>query len=830
MVIFAAIQKNTSNQSMTISYNWLSEYLPAGPAGKTETLEPERLSKILTSIGLEVESLEKYEELKGGLQGLVIGEVLECSKHPDADKLSLTKVSIGSGEPLQIVCGAPNVAAGQKVVVATVGATIYPTGGEPMTMKKAKIRGVESFGMICAEDEIGLTDNHAGIMVLPADTKVGMPAAEYFGTYTDWIYEIGLTPNRMDAMSHLGVAKDVCAYLSHHHKKHTSVLSPFKGNLKADNQTLKIEVVIENPDACQRYAGISIQNVTVKDSPKWLQQKLKAIGLRPINNIVDITNFILHETGQPLHAFDANKIKGNKIVVKNVEEGTPFVTLDDKERKLTAQDLMICNAEEGMCIGGVYGGLSSGVKPDTKNIFLESAWFNPQTIRKTSLKHGLRTDAATRFEKGVDISNTVNVLKRAALLIKELAGGEIASDVVDVYPAPKPKKEIVLKYHYLKKLSGKNYHGDTIKDILTALGFEVIKEGQDDIHIAVPYSKPDITLPADLVEEIMRIDGLDNVEIPAAISISPAVETLAVEAAAKEKVAASLAGAGFSEIFTNSITNAAYYSEEVLTTAVKMINSLSADLNIMRPAMLETGLESVAYNLNRKNSDLQFFEFGKTYSTTEVGKYQEQQHLTIYITGKVTADGWKSKGEKADIYYAKGVVEQMCSLLGIKLTAFNMAINDTLDNCIAAQVKNEIVATIGTVNKKTLAKFDIRQPVFFADFNWDTVVALHKKQRINFTEIPKFPAVQRDLAIVVDKSVAYEQVDKATKGAKISKLQSVNLFDVFENEKLGAGKKSMAISFTFLDEEKTMTDKDIDAMMSKIISSYEKELNAEIRK
>lgn len=808
---------------MTISYNWLNDYLP-------ETIEPERLSKILTSIGLEVESLEKYEELKGGLQGLVIGQVLECAKHPDADKLSLAKVTIGSGEPLQIVCGAPNAAAGQKVVVATVGATIYPTSGEPMTMKKAKIRGVESFGMICAEDEIGLSDNHAGIMILPEDTKVGIPAAEYFGTYTDHIYEIGLTPNRMDAMSHLGVAKDVCAYLTHHTNKQASVVSPFKNSFKAGSQALKIDVSIENTAACQRYTGISIQNVTVKDSPKWLQQKLKAIGLRPINNIVDITNFILHETGQPLHAFDADMIKGNKIIVKNLPEGTPFVTLDDKERKLSAEDLMICNAEEGMCIGGVYGGISSGVKAATKNIFLESAWFNPQTIRKTSLRHGLRTDAATRFEKGVDISNTVNVLKRAALLISELAGGEIASDVVDVYPSPKPKTEIVLKYHYLKKLSGKNYHGDTIKDILTALGFEVIKEGQDDIHIAVPYSKPDITLPADLVEEIMRIDGLDNVEIPAGITISPAVETLAVEAACKEKTAASLAGAGFCEIFTNSITNGAYYTEEVLATTVKMINSLSAELNVMRPAMLETGLESVAYNLNRKNSDLQFFEFGKTYSTSAIGKYREDQHLVLYITGKTAADNWKNKGNKADFYYTKGVVEKIMFLLGITISAYNRETNEKLDNCITAVVKNEVVATIGTVNKKTLAKFDIKQPVFYADINWDKVLALHKKQQIAFTGIPKFPAVQRDLAIVVDKSVVYEQVDKATKGAKINKLQSVSLFDIFENEKLGAGKKSMAISFTFLDEEKTMTDKDIDAMMGKIITSYEKELNAEIRK
>lgn len=808
---------------MTISYNWLSDYL-------TEKIEPEKLSKILTSIGLEVESMQPYQELKGGLQGLVIGEIKQCDKHPDADKLSLTKVDIGEGELLQIVCGAPNVAVGQKVVVAMVGSTIYPTNGEPVTMKKAKIRGVESFGMICAEDEIGLGASHAGIMVLPATAKTGTPAASYFGTYNDWVYEIGLTPNRMDAMSHLGVARDVCAYLTHHSRKQAAVVSPFKGNIKPDQHHLKIEVVIENTDACQRYAGVSISNVTVKESPKWLQQKLKAIGLRPINNIVDITNFILHETGQPLHAFDADAIKGGKVIVKNVPAGTAFITLDEKERKLNAGDLMICNAEEAMCIAGVYGGLTSGVKPTTTNIFLESAWFHPQVIRKTSLAHGLRTDAASRFEKGVDISNSANVLKRAALLIKELAGGQIASDVVDVYPAPKPRNEIVLKFHYLKKLSGKNYHPDTVKDILTALGFEIIKEGLDDIHIAVPYSKPDITLQADVVEEIMRIDGLDNVEIPAAITISPAVETLAVEAAAKEKIAASLAGAGFNEIFTNSITNAAYYPDTVLASAVKMINSLSAELNIMRPAMLETGLESVAYNINRKNNDLRFFEFGKTYTALEQGKYHEQQHLAIYITGKTAADSWKRKGDRSDLYFLKGVVQQITSLLGVSISAYNVTNKDGLDNCIVAMVKNEMVGYIGSVNKNTLAKFDIKQPVFYADINWDTLVSLHKKQQITFVEIPKFPAVHRDIAIVVDKGVAYEQVDKATRGAKINKLQSVNLFDVFENEKLGAGKKSMAISFTFLDEEKTMTDKEIDAMMGKIIASYERDLNAEIRK
>ena len=808
---------------MTISYNWLGEYLP-------EKIEPEKLNKILTSIGLEVESMEKYEELKGGLERLVTGEILECTKHPDADKLSLTKVDIGTDSPLQIVCGAPNIAAGQKVVVATVGATIYPFAGEPMTMKKAKIRGVESYGMICAEDEIGLSDNHAGILVLPANTKVGIPAAAYFGTYNDIIFEIGLTPNRMDAMSHLGVGKDVCAWLSHHNKKDTHVKSPFKNTFKPAHQGLPVEVSIENTVACERYAGVSIRGITIAESPKWLQQKLKSIGLRPINNIVDITNFILHETGQPLHAFDADMITGNKVIIKNLPEGTPFITLDNKERKLSAEDLMICNETEGMCIAGVNGGARSGVTTTTRNIFLESAWFNPVSIRKTSFRHGLRTDAATRFEKGVDISNTVNVLKRAAVMIKEIAGGEIASDITDIYPDPKNKTEVAIKYHYLKKLSGKNYHGDTIKNILTGLGFEIIKEGLDDIRVAVPFSKPDIRIPADIVEEIMRIDGLDNVDIPSVISISPAVETLAQEAAYKEKTAAYLTATGFNEIFTNSITNAAYYSEAVLQSTVKMINSLSADLNVLRPQMMETGLESIAYNLNRRNSDLQFFEFGKTYSTTNIGKYAEQQHVSIYITGKKNEDGWKGKGEKTDFYFAKAICEKITTLLGLTITTYTTEANDKLDTCVKASIKNDVIATIGAVNKKVLERFDIKQPVLYVDIDWDKIVLLNKSLKISFAEIPKFPAVQRDLSIVVDKALKYEQVEKATLSARLNKLTSVNLFDVFVSEKLGANKKSMAISFTFLDEEKTMTDKDIDGMMNRIIACYEKELQAEIRK
>ncbi|RYZ00193.1 MAG: phenylalanine--tRNA ligase subunit beta, partial [Chitinophagaceae bacterium] len=501
---------------MTISYNWLSDYIPV-------KLDPERLSRILTAIGLEVESMERYEEVKGGLEGLVLGEVLHTEQHPNADKLKLTKVSTGGAEPLQIVCGAPNVAPGQRVVVAPVGATIYPTSGEPLTMKVAKIRGIESYGMICAEDEIGLGDSHAGILVLPADAPIGQPAAEYFSPYTDIIYEIGLTPNRADAMSHWGVARDVCAYLTHHDRKEVKAQIPY-ANGKPESNSLPIAVTIGNTTACARYSGVSIAGITVKPSPKWLQDRLKAIGVRPISNIVDITNYIQHETGQPLHAFDWDAITGAKVIVKNEAEGTAFVTLDDKERTLSAQDLMICNAEEPMCIAGVFGGAKSGVTEGTKNIFLESAFFDPGSIRKTSFRHGLRTDAATRFEKGTDISNTVNVLKRAAALVKEIAGGSLASDFIDVYPKPEPKKEVILKNQYLKKLSGKNYHPETVKGILQSLGFGIIKDSMDALSIEVPYHKRDVSLPADIVEEILRIDGLDNIEIPAAITLTPSVE------------------------------------------------------------------------------------------------------------------------------------------------------------------------------------------------------------------------------------------------------------------------------------------------------------------
>ena len=809
---------------MTISYNWLSEYLPVH-------IEPERLSKILTSLGLEVESLEQYEELKGGLKGLVVGEVLECSSHPNADKLKLTKVSVGGDQQLQIVCGAPNVAVGQKVIVAPVGTTIYPKNGEPVTMKLAKIRGEESYGMICAEDEIGFSDNHAGIMVLPANIKPGTPAATYFQPYTDWIYEIGLTPNRMDAMSHLGVARDVCAYLTHHDKKDSKVKAPYNITFKPDNNSLPITVSIENQIACQRYSGVTISGVTIKQSPAWLQHRLKAIGIRPINNIVDITNYVLHETGQPLHAYDAAEITANKIIVKNLPEGTVFITLDGKERKLGKDDLMICNGESPMCIAGIFGGIKSGVKETTRDIFLESAWFNPVDIRKTSFKHGLRTDAATRFEKNTDISNTVNVLKRAALLIKEIAGGAISSEIADIYPDKKEKVQVQLKHHYLKKLSGKKYHQDTVKDILCGLGFEVIKEGMDDIRVAAPYSKPDIHLPADVVEEIMRIDGYDNIEIPSSITITPSVDIEGYKHTYQEKTANYLAGLGFNEIFTNSITNQAFYTEEELATAVKMLNSLSAELNIMRPSMLETGLQSIAHNINRRNYNLRFFEFGKTYHTSKPGLYEEQDHLSLYVTGKTTADNWKHKGMEADLFYIKGAVQRLINLLGWDKISFSASAETKLDYGLQVAVNGTIIARLGLANKKTLNRFDIRQPVWFADINWTQVLLLIKaKKDIQATGLSRQLPVQRDLALVVPKSTSYEALEKTVGKIKLDKLQAVQLFDVFESDKLGKDRKSLAVSFTFLDEEKTLTDKEIDGMMNKIMVAMETELSAEIRK
>ncbi|MFT3901913.1 MAG: phenylalanine--tRNA ligase subunit beta [Niabella sp.] len=808
---------------MTISYKWLSEYLP-------EKIEPETLSKILTAIGLEVESMETYEVFKGGLKGLVVGEVLQCEKHPNADKLRLTKVNIGNAEPLSIVCGAPNVAAGQKVIVAPVGTTIYPAGHDPITMKLAKIRGEESQGMICAEDEIGMGTSHEGIMVLPAETTPGTPASEYFNAYEDIIYEIGLTPNRMDAMSHWGVARDVCAYLSFHDKKEVRPVLPQVSDFTSPALIAPLLTVsVENTAACPRYSGICISNVTIQESPQWLQNRLKAIGLRPINNLVDITNFIQHETGQPLHAFDADQIKGGKVIVKNLPEGTPFITLDEKERKLSAEDLMICDETDGMCIAGVFGGLHSGVTLQTKNIFLESACFNPITIRKTSFRHGLRTDAATRFEKGTDISVTANVLKRTAQLVLEICGGQISSDIIDIYADPQPKKQVKFTYSFLQKLSGKAYNPADVHAILKGLGFEILQEENGELLLSVPYHKTDISQPADIVEEIVRIDGLDNIEIPTKITITPAVdENLATETF-REKIANYLCSIGYNEILTNSITNKAYFTEAQLTFTVKMKNSLSAELNVLRPRMLETALEVLSHNLNRKNENLKLFEFGRTYAVGQDG-FQETDHLCLYLSGKKTADTWKTKATNSDIHTLKGALDKIFSLLGITYTVAEIEQDPVLGYGIIYKNNEQTLASAGSVHKKLLSHFDIRQDVLYADICLKTCLELAAQHKPVFTPIPRFPAVQRDIAIVVSKQLKYQQVENVVNTLRLKKLQSMQLFDIFESEKLGVDKKSIAINFTFLDAEKTLTDAEIDGWMNKVIQRLEKELQAEVRK
>src|SRR5450432_2779169 len=811
---------------MTISYNWLCDYLPDNLLQKPA---PDQVSRILTSVGLEVESLHPYSSVRGGLEGLVVGEVLSVEQHPNADKLKITRVNIGTGESLQIVCGAANVAPGQKVVVATAGTTLFPESGEPLQIKAAKIRGVESRGMLCAEDEIGLGKSHAGILVLPENLRPGMPLTEYVKPYSDYIFEIGLTPNHMDAMSHMGVARDLCAYLSHQDKKDYRIKIPAFIPLVSDHQGPEIKIDIVNKKDCGRYSGVTMTGIQIAESPRWMQDKLKSIGIRPINNVVDITNFVLQETGQPLHAYDAKEIKGNKIIVKNLPQGTSFITLDEKERKLDAGDLMICDAEGPLCIAGVFGGLNSGIKNTSTDLFLESAWFNPSAIRRTSFRHGLRTDAAIHFEKGMDISGTVTALKRAASLIRELANGKITSPVVDLYPDPIPKTQILLKYHYLKKLSGKNYHSVAVKNILLALGFDILREGLDDLLIAVPFHKPDVKQPADLVEEIMRIDGYDHIEIPANIHISPSVETGREPAAMQEKIAGFLVGCGFNEIFTNSITNSAYFSEPELATAVKMINNLSADLNVMRPSLLETGLESISWNINRKNSNLRFFDFGKTYESSGPGQYAEINHCCLYLTGNQNAESWKGKPVPLDYYYLKGICEAIVQLAGLKGENFP-ANHPKLAAGLEIRKGEKTILVAGEVENSILRKFDIRQPVFFADIYWDNLLELSGENSIVFSELAKQVPVNRDLALIVEKSLPFEKIEKAVYGIGLQKLRGVHLFDIFESEKLGADKKSMAISFTFLDNEKTLTDKEIDMMMSRIMKTAEEELKAEIRK
>jgi phenylalanyl-tRNA synthetase beta chain len=745
---------------------------------------------------------------------------LTCEKHPNADKLRVTTVNIGGSLPLNIVCGAPNVAAGQRVVVAPVGATVHPIEGEAFQIKKAKIRGEASEGMICAEDEIGLGKSHEGVMVLPDDAPIGALAKTYFNiAEADHSIHIGLTPNRSDAMSHIGVARDVCAYLTHHNKRPFKVQQP-SSELPGKTSELEVSVSIEASEACARYTGISIANVKVGESPEWLKQRLRAIDVRSINNIVDITNYVLHEYGQPLHAFDADKIQGRKVVVRFPEQGTTFFSLDDKERKLNAHDLMICDSDKGMCIAGVFGGKDSGVTEYTTNIFLESAYFDPTYIRRTSLHHGLRTDAATHFEKGVDINNLVPALKRAASLIVEIAGGTIASDIVDEYPRKIEQVKLRVRYEYVRRLSGKNYTNEDVREILQALNFHIEEENEEGIFIVVPTNKTDVSVPADIVEEIVRIDGLDNIIIPERLNISLG-SSKPNDRAIREALSNLLCGEGFQEIVTNSIVNSKYYPER--KDLVSMINSLSSELDIMRPSLLESGLEVVQHNCNRKSNDLALFEFGTTY-TQQDGSYTEQTQLALWTTGNTRKGHWSQKSQSSDMFFLKGVLQNLIRRSGIQ----NIAISYEEDS-IVWKWKNQQLCSASVVSSKRLAEFDIRQPVFFAAINWALWMQAAGATKIKYKEVPKFPTVHRDLAVVLNKEVSYQQVQQATERLKLESLKEFDLFDVFESEKLGADKKSYALSYTFQLQDRTLTDAEVEQVMQQLITTYKTTLQAEIR-
>jgi phenylalanyl-tRNA synthetase beta chain len=799
---------------MKISYKWLQQFINTN---KT----PEELSLILTNIGLEVESLEKVQSIPGGLEGLVIGYVKECAQHPNADRLKVTKVDVGLGEDLQIVCGANNVAAGQKVVVATVNTTIYPTTGEPFKISKSKIRGEVSEGMICAEDEIGLGHDHAGIIELDADAKIGLAASSYFKLEDDFVFEIGLTPNRADAASHLGVARDLAAYLN------LEITMPDISSFKVENQELVIPVEIQDQDACRRYSSVSISGITVKESPEWLKDKLNAIGIRPINNVVDVTNFVLHELGQPLHAFDADAISGQKVIVKKCAEGTIFTTLDDVERKLSSDDLMICNANEAMCIAGVFGGKSSGVKDSSTKIFLESAWFDAVSVRKTSKRHGLKTDASFRFERGTDPEMTVIALKRAALLIQELGGGQISSFISDIYPVPAKAFEVEISFKNVARLIGKEIAKEEIKATLSGLGIKIVAEDQEGMKLEVPAFKVDVTREVDIIEEILRIHGYNNIEIPTQIRASLNTSQKPDKEVLQNQCADLLSSNGFFEILSNSLTKLAYSSQPDL--AVKILNPLSSDLDVMRQNLLFSGLEAISYNQNRRNSDLKLYEFGKVYSL-ENESYKENQRLSIFLTGAKHAEHWASKSNPLGFYNIKSLVDLLINRLNIKgLTSVETS-NPDLSSGISYRKGEKVLVDFGTVSKKTLKKLDINAEVFYADFDWDLIVKSVRNNKIAYTEVSKFPAVRRDLSMLLNKDITFEQLKQIALKTDKSLLKEVNVFDVYLGDKLPEGKKSYALSFVIQDDEKTLTDKQIEAFMQKLIINFEKQAGAEIRK
>lgn len=820
---------------MNISYNWLKEYV-------NFDLTPDEVAAALTSIGLETGDVEEVQSIKGGLEGLVIGEVLTCEPHPNSDHMHITTVNLGQGDPVQIVCGAANVAAGQKVVVATLGTKLYD-GDECFTIKKSKLRGVESNGMICAEDEIGIGTSHEGIIVLPEDVVPGTLAKDYYNIKSDYVLEVDITPNRSDACSHYGVARDLYAWLIQNGRQAT-LKRPSVDAFKVDNHDMNIDIVVENTEACPRYAGVAIKNVTVKESPEWLQNKLRLIGVRPINNIVDITNYILHAYGQPMHCFDADKIKGGKIVVKTCPEGTKFVTLDEVERKLSDRDLMICNAEEPMCIAGVFGGLDSGTTETTKDVFLESAYFHPTWVRKTARRHGLSTDSSFRFERGIDPNGTIYALKEAALLVKELAGGEIASEIKDNYPAPIADFPVELSYEYTNALIGKVIPAETIKSIVTSLEMKITGETPEGLSLLVPAYRVDVQRPCDVVEDILRIYGYNNVEIPTSVKSSLSVKgDVDKSVKLQNLVSEQLVGCGFNEIMNNSLTAATYY--EGLETykpenLVQLMNPLSNDLNVMRATLLFGGLESIQHNANRKNADLKFFEFGNCYHFNAekrnpekvLAAYSEELHLGLWITGKRVSNSWAHPDENTSVYELKAYVLNIFRRLGVNFggLVFGNLTDDIYSVAISVHTRGgKLLATFGVLHKKIQKAFDIDNEVYYADLNWKELMKAIKNNTVAYKEISKFPAVKRDLALLIDKKVQFAEIEKIAYETDKKLLKSVELFDVYEGKNLEAGKKSYAVSFMLQNENATLNDKQIDKVMQKLIANLQNKLDAKLR-
>ena len=816
---------------MNISYRWLKEYINLDYTA-------DEVSAFLTQIGLEVGSMEEVETIKGGLRGLVIGEVLTCEQHPDSDHLSKTTVNVGNGEVLPIVCGAPNVAAGQKVVVATVGTTLYD-GDAEFKIKKSKIRGEVSEGMICAEDEIGLGASHDGIMVLDPSAVPGTPASEYFKIESDFVLEVDLTANRIDAASHIGVARDLAAYINQKHP--ISYNRPSVEAFKVDNHSLSIPVEVLNSAACPRYSGVTVSNVTVKESPEWLKNKLKLIGLKPINNIVDVTNFVLFETGQPLHAFDAAEIKGGKVVVRTAEAGSKFVTLDGVEREMHPDDLMICNESAAMCIAGVFGGLHSGVKDTTTSVFLESAWFDAVYIRKTARRHTLSTDASFRFERGTDPNGTIYALKRAALLIKEVAGGEISSEIVDVYPNPVEGFKVDLSYANVKRLIGVDLGKETIKQILGALEMHIENETETGLSLLVPPYRVDVTRECDVIEDILRIYGYNNIELPTQVNASLQYSVKPNPTKLRNLIAEMLTAQGFNEIWSNSLTKTSYYENNLalpIESTVKLFNPLSNDLGSMRQTLLYGGLESIAHNANRKNPDLRLYEFGNCYffngsslKENPVRNYREEEHLGVFISGDKEAANWSVPANKTSFFLLKSYAENILkrlgfSVLNLKSEGFS---NELISEGVQYFINGKKLVEFGVVSGKTLKTFSIENPVYFADFSMDVVFVELKNNKVVFAELPKYPEVRRDLALLLDKTVQFNQLRDLAFRSERKLLQSVDLFDVYEGKGVPEGKKSYAVSYILRNDEMTLNDKQIEKIMQKLVSTYERELGAQLR-